>query len=532
MASRIHVSPTACGRVVPACALALVLVLSGCTTVRTTGIIPLSGAPITYTLQGSGGPTVVFEAGMGDGKEVWARVMPTIESTHQVFAYDRPGYGGSRSVPGARDPCTIAAEERNLLRAVGVKPPYLLVGHSIGGLYQYVYAKLYPEDVAGVVLVDPTHPGWKQSLRKEEPHIAAIGHALSRIDVAVRREFDDMDDCLSRIDTNTPLQIPARVLVQDKLHGPLIILGGNDLYERESTDWSRLAGSQVEIVRGSAHYIQRDRPQAVIDAIGAVSSSIRAPVASSRDEPATLARDANAVDNRALPMEEVVVESLRHPEARSYARLVQGARIFDQYRQLAPRASLRFRVFPRKAGVDMHNLKVRIVSNSVSIPLELDDELRFELPIDQTAVKENADLIYNRRDGSLGWRTDVRTPGLPENARRLGDLRLECRVELMGAHVARGFDPLGLAGHLRDPCVSSQVTYHFIADKPIFNVTLISGTRSASLSTQKLYGNDWDPLLMRFMDWPLLRDRVFVAPLRDETWPDETLLEFESMATE
>jgi len=244
---------------------------------------------------------------------------------------------------------------------------------------------------------------------------------------------------------------------------------------------------------------------------------------------ATRARDANAAENTTQPMEEVVVESLRHPEARSYARLVQGARIFEQYRQLAPKASLRFKVYPRKAGVDMHNLKVQIVSKSVRIPLALDDELRFELPINETAVKENADLIYNRSDGSLGWRTDVRTPGVPENTRRLGDLRLECRVELMGAHVARGLDPLGIVGHFGDPCGSPQVTYHFIADKPIFNVTLIDGTRSASLSTQRLYGNDWDQLLIRFMDWPLLRDRVYLAPLRDATWPDDTLLEFEDM---
>jgi len=255
-------------------ALALMIILSGCTTVRTTGITSVSHAPITYTLQGRGGPTVVFESGLGDGKEVWGRVMPTIESTHQVFAYDRPGYGGSRSVAGARDPCTVAAEERNVLRSVGIMPPYLLVGHSIGGLYQYVYAKLYPEDVAGVVLVDPTHPGWKQVLGKELPYLAALGHAFTRIDGTWRREWDDMDACLSRIDTNMPLQMPARVLVVDKLRG-LFSPWGGDQYERARADWSRLAGTQVQIVSGTTHYIQKDRPQAVIDAVVAVSASIK-----------------------------------------------------------------------------------------------------------------------------------------------------------------------------------------------------------------------------------------------------------------
>jgi len=261
-------------RALSACALSLVAVLCACATVRTTGSYSLSGKPITYASGGKGSPTVVFESGLGNGKEVWGRVLPAIERTHQVFAYDRPGYGGSRSVPGMRDPCTVAAEERNLLRSVGIMPPYILVGHSIGGLYQYVYAKLYPQDVAGVVLVDPTHPGWRQALQRDAPMSASLGHALTRIDETQRREWDNMDDCPSRIDTTTPLHIPARVLVVDKF-GPLS-LGIKDLYRKLSPDWSRLAGVEVEMVSGSGHYIQNERPQAVIDAIAAVSTSIGA----------------------------------------------------------------------------------------------------------------------------------------------------------------------------------------------------------------------------------------------------------------
>lgn len=242
-----------------------------------------------------------------------------------------------------------------------------------------------------------------------------------------------------------------------------------------------------------------------------------------------LAADGKMKADSTQPMDEVVVESRAHPEAKRYANLVRGMQIFDQYRQLAPRGYLRFKLYPREAGVNLHNLKLQIVSKSVRIPLELDDELRFELPVNQTAVKENADLIYNRREGTLGWRAEVRTPGIPENMRRLGDLRLECRVELMGAHVARAFDPLGVVSKSGDPCADPQAAYHFIAARPIFNVTLIYGKRNVSLSTEKLYGNDWNELKIRLSDWPLLRDRVFLAPLRDATWPDDTLLEFDYM---
>jgi hypothetical protein len=230
------------------------------------------------------------------------------------------------------------------------------------------------------------------------------------------------------------------------------------------------------------------------------------------------------------PMDTVVVESLRHPEDRSYARVVQGTRIFEQYRQLAPKASLRFKVYPRKAGVDMHDLRLRIVSRSVRIPLELDDDLSFEVPVDETALRENADLIYNRADGSLGWRTDVRTPGIPPSMRRLGDLRLECLVEAKGAHVARGFNPLALATVLgANPCESPQFHYHFYADRSIFDVTLEDGPHRASLPIGQLYGNDMDALQRSFMDWQLFRDRVFLAPLHEKGWSDETLLEFAYM---
>ncbi|MBK7417536.1 MAG: alpha/beta hydrolase [Dechloromonas sp.] len=62
-----------------------------------------------------------------------------------MFAYDRPGYGSNPASNTPRDPCTIATELRDQLRSAGLPPPYVLVGHSLGGLYQYVFARLYPE---------------------------------------------------------------------------------------------------------------------------------------------------------------------------------------------------------------------------------------------------------------------------------------------------------------------------------------------------------------------------------------------------
>ena len=69
-------------------------------------------------------------------------MMEELASGQAVFAYDRPGYAGNPASEAPRDPCTVAAELRAQLRTAGLQPPYVLVGHSLGGLYQYVFARL------------------------------------------------------------------------------------------------------------------------------------------------------------------------------------------------------------------------------------------------------------------------------------------------------------------------------------------------------------------------------------------------------
>jgi pimeloyl-ACP methyl ester carboxylesterase len=101
------------------------------------------------------GPTVVMDAGLGESSLTWWSVTPRVAQFARVCAFDRPGYGWSD--PGPR---SASAQDRHeelhaLLHAAGVPPPYVLVGHSLGGAYAYGYAQRYPEEVAGLVLVDP-----------------------------------------------------------------------------------------------------------------------------------------------------------------------------------------------------------------------------------------------------------------------------------------------------------------------------------------------------------------------------------------
>lgn len=122
------------------------------------------GSAIPYRLhlqrQGTGRPAVVLDTGLGGNSLMWANVLPKVAAFTEACAFDRAGTGWSDPAP-AHQPRTsrcMVQELRLLLGAAGLTPPYVLVGHSAGAIHMLVYAKHYPREVTGLVLVEPSHP--------------------------------------------------------------------------------------------------------------------------------------------------------------------------------------------------------------------------------------------------------------------------------------------------------------------------------------------------------------------------------------
>lgn len=215
------------------------------------------------------GPVVVLQAGLGDDSGVWQRVRAALQAgALTVVAPDRPGYGRTPATSAPRDPCTIAAEQHEWLARSGLKPPYLLVGHSIGGLYQYAFARLYPDEVKGLLLLEGTNPQHLARVKEKAPASATmIRIARLAMTGASAAEFDAQARCIDAWDAAPPLQLPVRVLARRDFRG--LEQGAFEAVFRElQQDWLRRTGAaRVELLPDTGHYLQKDQPAAVAQAI-------------------------------------------------------------------------------------------------------------------------------------------------------------------------------------------------------------------------------------------------------------------------
>lgn len=238
-----------------------------------------------------------------------------------------------------------------------------------------------------------------------------------------------------------------------------------------------------------------------------------------------------------VPLPPVEVSALRDPVEKSYRRIVEGMDVFEGRRELAPAAPLRFKLLPRRRDTRMEGVALAIVGDAVHVPVDVASDHTFAVGRHPRALRENAVVTPNRAAGSMTWRADIRTPGLPPHTRRLGDLRLECLVGMAAGLVSPV--PASIVGEIvgtladRAYCDQRRPHYLFFAERALWSVTLVHGTRREVLPVDDMYaGISRSPMSASqrgHCDCEVLLDRTYYAPLGDPSWPDDTLLHFEYM---
>jgi pimeloyl-ACP methyl ester carboxylesterase len=231
----------------------------------------IGGRSLSLTCQGTGGPTVLLEAGLLMGASTWQRVMPDIAGLSRVCAYDRANVGASDPAAGPRRIADAVADLHALVAAAGLEPPFILVGHSFGGLIIRLYAASFPDEIAGLVLVDSTplgilDPG--SACSQVSQQACAVVHAMVGPNpegiMPAAEETSLMDD-------TTP-GVPVRILVATdhpfpaEVDAELEMLAWR-LQQELAVAWPSAA---LIVAEGSGHLIQLDRPALVVKAVSDV----------------------------------------------------------------------------------------------------------------------------------------------------------------------------------------------------------------------------------------------------------------------
>jgi pimeloyl-ACP methyl ester carboxylesterase len=248
----------------------------------------------------TGEPTVVFEAGLEAPFMSWSDVLSAMQFTHRVCAYDRAGINASPPAPETtRTSKDMVADLHALLTTAKLDGPFVMVGHSFAAWPLAVYASEFPDDVAGVVLVDPRGPkvsdGWRDALpaptasASEDPAIAANRDDLGSFETDPSRNMEHISLTESAAQANAVLDADGP-LFGDR---PLVVLSAADT----RTSWSDLPADLVPVfdkiwldgqkalatestagsfvsVPDSNHEIQNDQPSAVVDAIEGVLAAL------------------------------------------------------------------------------------------------------------------------------------------------------------------------------------------------------------------------------------------------------------------
>jgi len=207
--------------------------------------------------------------------ESWERVFADLAALSTVIAYDRPGTGRSARADGTQTGVDITGDLRALVTTLEVRPPFVLVGHSLGGLFANLYARRFPAEVAGVVLVDSSHPSQIATSDTSGTPVARLLQAAFGVVDRIRRakpsaEIGSLETTARQIEAAGPFpDIPLVVVTGTKsLPGWLVPRAEFDRHLACQRDLVTLSpqGRQVMAER-SGHMVQITEPELVVEAV-------------------------------------------------------------------------------------------------------------------------------------------------------------------------------------------------------------------------------------------------------------------------
>ena len=252
-----------------------VIAFSGCTSLPGMRSEIVGGAKTEFVVRGQNSPVVVLEAGLGDGMDGWAPVFDRISSFATVFAYNRAGYGHSASRDEPRSGARIVDELRATLAQAGLRPPYVLVGHSLGGTYMELFARRFPAEVAGLVLVEARAASMTRRCREARLLMCDPPKFLvAALPGAAAAEYSASDETFRQVEAADPLpRLPLIVLTSTRprlLEGPAWSQLWNAT-QQELAAQSPLGKQLTTWISG--HYIHKAEPRLVVEAVREVVSA-------------------------------------------------------------------------------------------------------------------------------------------------------------------------------------------------------------------------------------------------------------------
>jgi pimeloyl-ACP methyl ester carboxylesterase len=244
----------------------------------------IAGARLEYVSAGTGRPVIVFLSGYGaDIDASWGKVYTEAAKLSSVLVYNRFGYGGSDKVEKAQTGAAIVATLRTLLKKKELPPPYVLVGHSLGGVYANLFARQYPQEVSGVVLIDSSHPDQEKMRRGREGMLQrTVVAMLYGIDSLLHRsrhsEVTSFDETAVQIDKAGPFPAVPLVVITAGREAPAWLAGPEwaRIHRENQLKLAALSPLARQVIaRDSGHFVQNDEPELVLQALREVVEKTR-----------------------------------------------------------------------------------------------------------------------------------------------------------------------------------------------------------------------------------------------------------------